>query len=103
MPSPDTFAILRSRKGDTNHKDYSYRPYVVKQALLWLKKNNHLYKDIALNFDDHDNINWDNQIQSPIEAPIVPLSDEDMQCINEDIFGDLPADSSTGNFYIFLI
>ena len=56
MPSVESIAILRQASGKRN-KDYSYRPYFVKMALIWLKENNHLYENITYNWPVQHN--WD--------------------------------------------
>ena len=80
MPSTDTIAILRYGSG-RSCKDYKYRPYFVKRALLWLVANNHLYDSIT--FDWPVNDNWDD-IEAVSEAPFLPLSDSDVRGLDED-------------------
>jgi hypothetical protein len=40
-------AILRTKKGDVP-KDYTFRPYYVVRALLWLKRHNKYFQDIEI-------------------------------------------------------
>jgi hypothetical protein len=50
MPGPE-WAICRSKAANGGTTVCSYRPALVKEALNWLKHNNHLYKDITFDFD----------------------------------------------------
>ena len=50
MCTSDMTAILR-HKGETKEEDYRFRPFRVKQALLWLEKKNHLYEHIILELE----------------------------------------------------
>lgn len=50
MPGPE-WAICRSKAANGGTTVCSYRPALVKDALIWLKHNNHLYQDITLDFD----------------------------------------------------
>ena len=45
--SKDDIALFRHRS-DKGHKDYVFSPFKVHRALIWLKQNNHLYKDVEL-------------------------------------------------------
>ena len=45
MPTPESTGILRAQNTRCT-KDYTYRPDKVKKALLWLRKNNHLYAEL---------------------------------------------------------
>ena len=50
MPEKDSFATFRHVR-ENNHKLYTYRPYYVKRALMWLQQNNFLYEHIIFNWD----------------------------------------------------
>ena len=79
MPTLESIAILRHSSGSKT-KDYSYRPYHVKRALLWLQSNNHLYENILLQWpSEHD---WDDP-NATGEIPYLSLSDNDVNAINE--------------------
>lgn len=49
LPTINSYAVLKY-KNDVCVKELKYRPAIVKRALTWLKNNNHLYKDIAINY-----------------------------------------------------
>jgi len=84
MPTQSLIAVLRVSKPNQTQKDYKYRPYYVKRALLWLKQHNFLYKDIDLVFPKlHENVSWESR--ELIDCPSIPLSDDDIQCIEEDM------------------
>ena len=79
MPTLESIAILRHSSGSKT-KDYTYRPYHVKRALLWLQSNNHLYENISLQW--HSEHNWDDPTATG-EIPYLSLSDDDVNAINE--------------------
>jgi hypothetical protein len=80
MPSVESTAILRHASNNKN-KDYKFRPYYVKKALLWLKQNNHLYSNIAFEWPCEEN--WDD-ISGTSIAPYLPLSLSDINAIDDD-------------------
>jgi hypothetical protein len=47
MPTVSSFALMKYRN-EKSEKEFKYRPKRVKNALDWLKENNHLYKDVKL-------------------------------------------------------
>ena len=49
LTSADT-AILRTKKADVP-KDYTFRPYYVVRALMWLKRHNKYFQDIEIEID----------------------------------------------------
>lgn len=61
-------------------KDYVFRPYYVKSALMWLIANNHLYKDIDIDFTIDQG--WDNSSVSTA-VPFFALSEDDIRAIDE--------------------
>jgi hypothetical protein len=79
MPSVESLAILRQATGKLC-KEYTYRTYYVKMALLWLKRNNHLYKNI--NYEWPEEHIWDD-INARGEVPFLPLSADDIRAIDE--------------------
>ena len=80
MPSIESIAILRHGSG-SNAKDYKYRPYFVKEALIWLVANNHLYSEIEIHWPDE--VDWDDEFGS-VEPPYLPLTENDIRAIDED-------------------
>ena len=90
MPSVESIAILRQASGKRN-KDYSYRPYFVKMALIWLKENNHLYENISYNWPVQHN--WDD-INASGEVPYLPLTEDDISAIDEN---DCETSNGNGN------
>ena len=50
--APPGQKFLHLRGKDNDESWFRYRPIVVKEALVWLKKHNFLYKDIDLTFPD---------------------------------------------------
>jgi hypothetical protein len=90
MPTLDGIAILRHSTGSRT-KDYTYRPYHVKRALLWLQENNHLYKNVTLQWpSEHD---WD-EPNAIGEIPFLSLSENDINAIDEND-ADQTTNSST--------
>ena len=84
MPTIAQIAILRNENGK-NTKDFTYRPYYVKQALTWLIENNHLYSDINLEWpNDH---NWDDPLIE-LDSPFLLLSDRDIVAIDDNDIND---------------
>lgn len=63
LPNVQTLAILRYTN-DVCTKDLKYRPGMVKRALEWLKRNNHLYKDIVVQYpDDWSSVNDTHEVE----------------------------------------
>lgn len=88
MPTLESIAILRHSSGSKT-KDYKYRPYLVKRALLWLQRNNHLYEYITLEWPcTHD---WDDPTATG-EIPYLSLTDNDLTAIDEN-----DADQTSGS------
>ena len=84
MPTQSMIAILRVSKPNQSQRDYKYRPYFVKRALLWLKQHNFLYHDISLVFPEIlEGFSWESS--EPLDCPSIPLSEDDIQCIQEDM------------------
>jgi hypothetical protein len=73
MPSIESTALLRHRNGDFK-KDYKYRPNKVHRALIWLKLNNHLYKDIDIVYPT---LGWETN-ENEINIHHVDISDEEL-------------------------
>jgi hypothetical protein len=92
MPTLESIAILRHSSGSKT-KDYRYRPYLVKRALLWLQRNNHLYENITLEWPFVHN--WDDPTATG-EIPFLSLSDNDVNAINENDADHTMSLSSTG-------
>ena len=80
MPTIESIAIIR-HKNTKISSDYTYRPYRVFTALTWLKKNNHLYESIELDWPNNV-LDWQNQ-DSVVEPPYIELTDEEEREINE--------------------
>jgi hypothetical protein len=89
MPTIAQIAILRNENGK-NTRDFTYRPYYVKQALTWLIQNNHLYRDIILEWPI--DLNWENPLIE-LDTPFLPLSDRDIVAIDESDINDGSAES----------
>jgi hypothetical protein len=92
MPSIEDIAVLRHKNADFK-RDYKYRPNVVHKALIWLKENNHLYKDIDIIYPS---VGWET-IEEEININHVDLSDEECEShdnSNDEDFG-LPTEVST--------
>jgi len=56
---------------------YTYRPYFVKRALLWLQQNNFLYKNII--FDWTTETNWESNVL--VDIPFVEITDGELQSL----------------------
>ena len=66
MPTIESIAIIRHKNSKVN-SDYTYRPYRIFTALTWLKKNNHLYEGIELDWPNNV-LDWQNK-NSVVESP----------------------------------
>jgi hypothetical protein len=86
-PDITTFAILRPQ-GGKSHKTLTYRPKKVKEALMWLKANNHLYQDVNIVFweDLPQNAHWDSN--ETLDIPHVELEDNDVAGIDLELSAD---------------
>ena len=80
MPTIESVAIIR-HKNTRISKDYTYRPYTVFTALTWLKKNNHLYENIELDWPNGV-LDWQNH-DTVVEPPYIELTDQEEAEINE--------------------
>ena len=73
MPEKDSFATFRHVR-ENNHKLYTYRPYYVKRALMWLQQNNFLYENIIFNWVAETN--W--MSIDPVDIPFVEITDTEL-------------------------
>jgi hypothetical protein len=80
MPTIESVAIIR-HKNTRISKDYTFRPYTVFTALTWLKKNNHLYENIELDWPNGV-LDWQNH-DTVVEPPYIELTDQEEAEINE--------------------
>lgn len=79
-PDRATFTTLRPRRrAGRLAKDYTFRPFVVQQALLWLKTHNVLYKDVSLHWYDAP-FEWSSSEAQDI--PYVELDDDDVEGVD---------------------
>ena len=77
---PSTIGILQTRSRKLN-SNFTFRPLIVKNALTWLKQNNHLYNSVDLHWYE-ENFDWDSA--SEVYIPVIELTDEDeLQIDNE--------------------
>lgn len=75
LPSINTYAILKY-KNDVCVKELRYRPGVVRKALTWLKKYNHLYGDVHIAYpEDWDSLDADAEIEP--ESMIIDTIEEE--------------------------
>jgi len=73
VPSLETVVYMKYYKfNDIKPKELAYRPKKIYEALIWLKKHNHLYKNISLNF--------------PLYWNVQNCNDEDMLFLNNNSF-----------------
>jgi copper chaperone CopZ len=100
MPSIEDTAIMRHKTSRIG-KEYTYRPHKVYCALLWLKKNNHLYMDIELVWGD-DLSYWQNT-NSHVDIPYIEITDEDVIDLNDGVpVEEKMSDEFSTNSGIFL-
>eukprot|EP01032_Pedospumella_encystans_P012139 gene12139-14066_t len=85
LPNVQTLAILRYTN-DVCTKDLKYRPGMVKRALEWLKRNNHLYKDIVVQYpedwssvNDTHEVEPDSLVMDEEEKEVFVHSDDDTE------------------------
>jgi hypothetical protein len=106
MPTIESIAIIRHKNTKVSSV-YTCRPYRVFTALTWLKKNNHLYESIELDWPNNV-LDWQNQ-DSVVEPPYIELTDEEEREINEQNNEDPDLDerpsTNPGNLYanIFIL
>ena len=106
MPTIESIAIIRHKNTKVS-SDYTCRPYGVFTALTWLKKNDHLYESIELDWPNNV-LDWQNQ-DSVVEPPYIELTDEEGREINEQNNDDPDLDerpsTNPGNLYanIFIL
>jgi len=67
LTSADT-AILRTKKGDVP-KDYTFRPYYVVRALMWLKRHNKYFQDIEIDIP----VEWKTGIGGAYSKSSLPI------------------------------
>lgn len=80
-PDIDSFAILkRKRNGYNSSKEFTFRPSRVKDALLWLKLHNHLYKDVKLNWYHDVAFTWADSTRN--DVPCLELDSDDEEGID---------------------
>lgn len=85
MPSIEDIAVMRHLKSEIG-KDYTYRPYKVYAALLWLKKNNHLYAQIDLVWGD-DVLYWQDTLTN-VDIPFIEITDEESNEYDDESVGN---------------
>jgi hypothetical protein len=79
VPTIDTYIVMEFYQ-DKKRKELLYRPYRVYLALMWLKENNHLYKDIALDFPGY----WSDAIKNKNKDVELFLKDNSIIVDKED-------------------
>ena len=91
----EDIALLRHRS-DKNIKYYKFSPFKVCQALKWLKKNNHLYKDYVFIWEnescksnplckDYVGMDWESESEKTYDPPFIELTDEDSNDLNNEL------------------
>ena len=101
----EDFALLRHRT-DKGIKHYKFRPYKVREALDWLKKNNSLYKDYVFIWEteasktnskckDYAEIDWENKNGPTYDPPFIELTDDDNDSLNHELENSI-ATTTTG-------
>ena len=70
FPTLESTAIMRHVKS-RKLKDYVFRPFYVKSALMCLIANNHLYKDVSIEYSTEQD--W-NDISASTVVPFLPPS-----------------------------
>ena len=90
MPSIEDTAIMRHSRSSVG-KDYTYRPFKVYTALCWLKKNNHLYSPIDLDWGS--DVSFWTETLSEVDVPFIEITDDDVN----DLFNGSDEDESTSD------
>jgi len=83
--NPSTIGILHTKTRSLN-SNFTFRPLIVKNALTWLKQNNHLYNLVELYWYE-DNFDWDSP--SEVNSPYIELTDEDEIEIDNELMCNL--------------
>ena len=81
---PSTIGILQTRSRKLN-SNFTFRPLIVKNALTWLKLNNHLYNSVDLHWYE-ENFDWDSA--SEVDIPVIELTDEDEVQIDNEVLSN---------------
>jgi hypothetical protein len=74
MAALNSYALLRHKSATIVTRDFEYRPNIVKRALIWLKENNHLYKEVDIVFPD----DWSNDDTQSCALATIDLTEEDL-------------------------
>ena len=82
MPTLESIAVMR-HKNTPIGKEYTYRPYRVYRALIWLKKFNHLYSNIDLVWGD--DIRYWQVTETSIDIPFIEISDAEVSDIDNEL------------------
>ena len=79
-PTQDQIMVIRS-SNHLNLTDYEYSPWKLMQALEWLERNNHLYKDMVKNLQDAA---WVEALESKttLEVPYIEATEKDFEGLN---------------------
>ena len=80
MPTIDEFAVLRYVK-DGEETELKYRSNRVRNALNWLKQNNHLYQNVIIVYPEAWNHLQD--LDHSIEIESMPVDEEDAALLKE--------------------
>ena len=103
MLNYDEFALLRHETEKTI-RDYKFNPKKVWQALQWLRKNNHLYKDINLASEEVWPPKWretPNQLELPTDLEdviYIELTDQDVAELDDEYKATIVNDESHESF-----
>ena len=90
MPTLDSIALLRHYSAGQN-KDWNYRPGRVRAALIWLKENNALYKDIIISYPEGFGMS-----KSPVNCIHFELDDDEIEAMSTNEEGSSVPSTNTG-------
>jgi hypothetical protein len=91
IPAENEFAILRHRGAGFIH-EFKYRPSRVREALIWLRQNNHLYHPDKIGFND--DLLDSSMSEKYLEQPYFEVDDDEVDAVFSHIKGSIPSTNS---------
>ena len=97
IPAENEFAILRHRGAGFIH-EFKYRPSKVREALVWLRQNGHLYDRDKIGFND-------DLLDSPmsekyLEQPYFEVDDDEVDAVFSYMKGSISSTNSGIRYWL---
>ena len=97
IPAEKEFAILRHRGAGFIH-EFKYRPSKVREALVWLRQNNHLYHRDKIGFNDDL---LDSSISEKyLEQPYFEVDDDEVDAVFSYMKGSISSTNSGIRYWL---